>query len=1415
MYRKKCKKTVIAWLCILTMLVGCFTGIGSVASESRAADSEFTEYTFRDFGIADQTVTGASPEFATGLTSWDKVAISGKVTMPGTNADDHYIRFGSWGGFEIRSAGNALILTGGGGGFGSTVANSDGNTNGWVYIPADGDIVDASGNQREVPIRITMEYVNGTNLKVSLTVDEKNTGWIIFTNQTCIHNDVPEAKKFHILLHAASSKTIGVISNEEPEPEYTEYTFRDFGIEDQAVTGRTLESATGLTSWDKVAISGKVTMPGTGAENEHYIRIGSWEGFEIRSASNALILTAGGGGFGSTVANSAGNTNGWIIIPTDGDIVDASGNQREVPIRITMEHVNETNLKVGLTVDGKNTGWITFTNQSSGSSNHPFDLLVHTVAGKTITIASTEKEAAVCDVTCNIEEQPYLLTGNCTVTKDGAAVAVNATEPVLNQAGDYVVTTDQNGIKTTRNVSLYILGDVNLDSSTITDGSADVTLTDADVIALREILAGEIEATAAQKKAADLTNDGKLDNTDLKLLQDIVLGKQTREAVLDRYYPAAVRYEYLETDGSAVMPVAGYERPRTELATQELFDEIKASGINILMSYPYDYQDSRLAEEKVLELAQGAGLGYLVKDSNLNHVALNADDNSLVDSVSTVDTVTMAKKIGNYSYFDSYLGNFVMDEPTLVNAEGKYFSPSNSNDVRNFDHYRQITGQLNSYANTSGYINLPAGVWFKKSFGSGEGTGESWRYNLTAENIAWYEQVVKEITEGGKAKILSFDRYLGGTGESAADCPRYFLNLDIIREQAKASDIPFWEYAPVGEWTESGGSTSSNSKEDMYWSVNTSLAFGAKGIQYFTLAEPIGYKDDGLTMGLYDYNGNKTAWYDYVAHMNQLIAAVDDILMRSENKGIIATGGNAQKNAANVTYYENFTSTGTREIKASAAYRNSDNTPNYAAIKSADGVSRVAGITTTNATAGAFAGVFDHQGKAALYVVNNDTSSAQDITVNFTAASSYRVIGFNASGDVEEVSSLGSSCTRNVGAGEAFLLVIDEEDLAATTQYFEDISGYRSGESFTAPELDGYVFAGWFDSEEAAAKDYTYDTTQSVTASEEEKAGAVKQYRELTFADFGYSTNIYNGWGLAAPITSWDNVAVNGTIIVPADTSKYVRIGTGGSSDWDAAGMEIRYESAGSIAMINEGFGDTVLNSDGNTNGWVSIPKASFGMESEETIAGKKLPIRVLFEPVDDGANIKVSITVNGMATKWIKVKATEKKNCKIFVNGSEGTALSSGGVQISSECPAQPAYARFVDESVLSVKAQLSTDTTVESEKARLRLVTSTNSLIYQNIGFKVQTAQNTDGAERASKTVYRRIQASQGGISFNYEPTVFHAGSQYFATVTLSVSNASSRLDEKITVTPFWTTCDGTKVYGVPRTLTIRQGIDAITQP
>ena len=379
----KSRKAAIAWLCVLGLMVGCLSGSGTGLSKSKAADPEFTEYTFSDFGIEDRTVSGASPEFATGFTSWDKVAISGKVTMPGTNADDHYIRFGSWTGFEIRSAGNALILTGGGGGFGSTVANSDGNTNGWVYIPADGDVVDSQGKQRVVPIRITMEHVNRTNLKVCLTVDGKNSGWITFTNQS--------NGNFNILLYAAAGKTMGVasIEKEEPKPvEFTEYSFNDFGIKDQTVSnGNAIDKDTGLTSWDKVAISGKVTFPGIDAD-DHYIRFGSWGGLSIRASKTALILTTGSADFGSVVENSAKDGNGWLYVDTGEDITD-----KAIDLRVTFEHVNKTQLKMTATINGTHSGYITVAKQTNGN----FNLLIYAGDGRSITIGSPEQPEKVYD----------------------------------------------------------------------------------------------------------------------------------------------------------------------------------------------------------------------------------------------------------------------------------------------------------------------------------------------------------------------------------------------------------------------------------------------------------------------------------------------------------------------------------------------------------------------------------------------------------------------------------------------------------------------------------------------------------------------------------------------------------------------------------------------------------------------------------------------------------------------------------------------------------------------------------------------------------------------------------------------------------------------------------------------------------
>lgn len=318
-------------------------------------------------------------------------------------------------------------------------------------------------------------------------------------------------------------------------------------------------------------------------------------------------------------------------------------------------------------------------------------------------------------------------------------------------------------------------------------------------------------------------------------------------------------------------------------------------------------------------------------------------------------------------------------------------------------------------------------------------------------------------------------------------------------------------------------------------------------------------------------------------------------------------------------------------------------------IKSGDGVKRVKSISgAANNEYGVLTGVFDYQGKVALYVVNWDTTAEQDITVKFENLSKYRLVYAEDVDTVVDNQAIGSSCTVTLGAGQAALIVIEEEDLATTTQYFENIAQYRTekatmtvnGETYEyyteAPELDGYVFAGWYTSEEEAGKDYTYASGQTVASSDE--------------------------------------------------------------------------------------------------------------------------------------------------------------KNGAILASKTDGEA-----------------WAKYVDESILSVKGQISTDVTAESETARIRIVTSTNSLIYQGIGFDIKTRGKT--ATAMGTKVFEKIVAKTGNdkLTFNYTPQEsFNSHSYYFQTAILKVK-AKGYLDESIIVKPFWTTADGTKVYGVTRTLTVNQGIQA----
>lgn len=126
--------------------------------------------------------------------------------------------------------------------------------------------------------------------------------------------------------------------------------------------------------------------------------------------------------------------------------------------------------------------------------------------------------------------------------------------------------------------------------------------------------------------------------------------------------------------------------------------------------------------------------------------------------------------------------------------------------------------------------------------------------------------------------------------------------------------------------------------------------------------------------------------------------------------------------------------------------------------------------------------------------------------------------------------------------------------------------------------------------------------------------------------------------------------------------------------------------------------------------------------------------------------------------------------------------------------------FPKFVHESVLTLKLQLTKDTTSTSEKTTLRLITSVDNLNYANVGFLI-------GNElKVSNTVYRTITGYTKDGMNSYKPNeVFHNSSNFFATMTLNDAmndiehhGTGDEFGKTVNVIPQWTTMDGTTVTG-----------------
>ena len=128
---------------------------------------------------------------------------------------------------------------------------------------------------------------------------------------------------------------------------------------------------------------------------------------------------------------------------------------------------------------------------------------------------------------------------------------------------------------------------------------------------------------------------------------------------------------------------------------------------------------------------------------------------------------------------------------------------------------------------------------------------------LTTQHVRAYLQTVRP-------PFLSYDHY---SLMEWGDRPGYFANLETIRAEALQAGVPFWNIilaTPHFDYRDP-------SPADLRWQVNTTLAYGGKGLAYFTYWTP---DVENFRDGIIGLDGRPTLKYDVVARLNRELRGV-------------------------------------------------------------------------------------------------------------------------------------------------------------------------------------------------------------------------------------------------------------------------------------------------------------------------------------------------------------------------------------------------------------------------------------------------------------------------------------------------------------------------------------------------------------
>ena len=260
-----------------------------------------------------------------------------------------------------------------------------------------------------------------------------------------------------------------------------------------------------------------------------------------------------------------------------------------------------------------------------------------------------------------------------------------------------------------------------------------------------------------------------------------------------------------------------------------------------------------------------------------------------------------------------------------------------------------------------------------------------------------YEKYVDFCFEQLDPNVYCYDMYPHSSDPGNVILNKVLWNMALFRDRALKAGKPYWTYlAAGGQWllntVDSTKKPYFPNEPQFNWYYNAHLAFGCQGFIYYSFVHElksttvVGTDWDHYEKGMLGEFGNKNQWYYYAQNANKHIAAVDDVLMNSVNKGVIASSKNVKDQ---MQFIDCVIESG-----------------KFQELQSVSG--------------DALVGCFNYNGKTALYVVNFSLEYAQKIELEFNESQKLKVVQ-----NAETSYRKGESLTLDMAAGEGVLLVIE------------------------------------------------------------------------------------------------------------------------------------------------------------------------------------------------------------------------------------------------------------------------------------------------------------------------------------------------------------------------------------------------------